>query len=71
MRSKLLLGTGKVDVDAKDKAGRTPVSWAAENGYKAVVKLLLGTGSKINACVNVSIKFWIPPAVIPVSNGDI
>jgi ankyrin repeat protein len=41
---KLLLSTGKVDVNAKDKSGRTPLSWAAQKGYEAVVKLLLGTG---------------------------
>jgi ankyrin repeat domain-containing protein 50 len=38
---KLLLETGKVDVDSKDEDyGRTPLSWAAENGHEAVVKLL-------------------------------
>ena len=42
---KLLLATGKVEVDSKDtKYGRTPLSWAAENGHEAVVKLLLATG---------------------------
>jgi ankyrin repeat protein len=42
---KLLLETGKVDVDSKDNNyGRTPLSWAAENGHEAVVKLLLETG---------------------------
>ncbi|KAF1994409.1 hypothetical protein P154DRAFT_527092, partial [Amniculicola lignicola CBS 123094] len=29
-----------IDVDSKDKYGRTPLSWAAENGHEAVVKLL-------------------------------
>jgi ankyrin repeat protein len=38
---KLLLKTGKVDVDAKDNDSRTPLSWTAEQGHKAVVKLLL------------------------------
>ena len=28
------------DVDSKDKNGRTPLSWAAESGHEAVVKLL-------------------------------
>ncbi|KAH8708394.1 ankyrin repeat protein, partial [Phaeosphaeriaceae sp. PMI808] len=37
---KLLLATGKVDVDSGDKDGRTPLSWAAEGGHEAVVKLL-------------------------------
>ena len=38
---KLLLETGKVDVDSKDKGyGQTPLSWAAQNGHEAVVKLL-------------------------------
>ena len=48
---KLLLETGRVDVDSKDYStngyGRTPLSWAAENGHEAVVKLLLETG-KVN-----------------------
>ncbi|EJT69113.1 hypothetical protein GGTG_13381 [Gaeumannomyces tritici R3-111a-1] len=41
---KLLLATGKVDVDSKDKDGRTPLWCAAYNGHEAVVKLLLATG---------------------------
>ncbi|KAF1967249.1 HET-domain-containing protein, partial [Bimuria novae-zelandiae CBS 107.79] len=41
---KLLLDTGKVDVDAKDKDGQTPLWRAAWNGKEAVVKLLLDTG---------------------------
>ncbi|OCK75162.1 hypothetical protein K432DRAFT_467098, partial [Lepidopterella palustris CBS 459.81] len=32
---KLLLETGKVDVDSKDKDGQTPLSWAAEKGHEA------------------------------------
>lgn len=42
---RLLLQTGKVDVDLKDNGGRTPLSWAAEFGEEGVVELLLGTGS--------------------------
>ncbi|KAL8365148.1 hypothetical protein RB595_004117 [Gaeumannomyces hyphopodioides] len=41
---KLLLATGKVDVESKDEQGRTPLSWAAANGHETVVKLLLATG---------------------------
>jgi hypothetical protein len=41
---KLLLETGKVDVDSKDKGGRAPLAWAARNGHEAAVKLLLGKG---------------------------
>ncbi|KAH8767818.1 hypothetical protein BGZ57DRAFT_797785, partial [Hyaloscypha finlandica] len=42
---KLLLETGKVDVDSKDSVHSwTPLSWAARNGHEAVVKLLLETG---------------------------
>jgi len=41
---KLLLGTGKVDVDSKSNDGRIPLSYAAWSGNEAVVKLLLGTG---------------------------
>ncbi|KAL8370607.1 hypothetical protein RB595_000805 [Gaeumannomyces hyphopodioides] len=41
---KLLLATGRVDVESKDKRGRTPLSYAAANGHEAAVKLLLATG---------------------------
>ncbi|CAG8908526.1 unnamed protein product [Penicillium egyptiacum] len=41
---KLLLETGRVDVDSKDSDDRTPLSVAAGHGYEAVVKLLLATG---------------------------
>jgi ankyrin repeat protein len=41
---KLLLATGKVDVNLKDKYGWTPLSWAAKFEHYSVVKLLLATG---------------------------
>jgi hypothetical protein len=41
---KLLLETGKVDLDSKDGSGLMPLWWAAANGHEAVVKLLLETG---------------------------
>ncbi|KAF2174401.1 ankyrin, partial [Zopfia rhizophila CBS 207.26] len=41
---KLLLETGKVDVDSKDAEGRTPLWLAAREGHKAVVKLPPETG---------------------------
>jgi hypothetical protein len=40
----MLLATGKVDPDAKDNVGRTPLSVAAGAGSEAMVKLLLDTG---------------------------
>ena len=47
---KLLLKTGKADVEWKDKDDRTPLSWAIEGGHEAVVELLLKAGAKAN-CV--------------------
>jgi ankyrin repeat protein len=41
---KLLLQIGKVDVNSRDKSGRTPLSWAAEKGDETLVKLLLESG---------------------------
>jgi ankyrin repeat protein len=34
----------KYDIDPRDLSGRTPLSWAAENGQDATAKLLLDTG---------------------------
>jgi len=40
---KLLVETGKVDVDSKDtEYGQTPLSRAAAQGHEAMVKLLRG-----------------------------
>lgn len=41
---KLLLTTGKVDVDGRDDLNITPFSHAAGNGHDRVVSLLLTTG---------------------------
>ncbi|OBT60884.1 hypothetical protein VE03_09675 [Pseudogymnoascus sp. 23342-1-I1] len=35
-------------LDEKDEYGRTPLSWAAENGHKAIVKLLLVNNAEVN-----------------------
>ncbi|RYO82219.1 hypothetical protein DL766_006352 [Monosporascus sp. MC13-8B] len=52
---KLLLETGKVDANSKDRFNRTPLSYAAANGHgmndrghEGIVELLLETG-KVNA----------------------
>jgi ankyrin repeat protein len=37
---KLLLKKG-AELETEDGYGQTPLAWAAENGHKAVVKLLL------------------------------
>ena len=42
---RLLLDTGKTDLDARDNDGQTPLLWAARNGHGAIVKLLLATGT--------------------------
>ena len=39
-------GEGRVELDSKDNYGQTPLSWAAENGHEAVVKLLLEKGAE-------------------------
>ena len=39
-----LLETSKVDLNAKDRAGRTPLSWASAGGHERVVQTLLATG---------------------------
>jgi ankyrin repeat protein len=42
---KLLLETGKVDIESKDSMySRTPLIWAASSGHEEVIRLLLDTG---------------------------
>ncbi|KAI9774704.1 MAG: hypothetical protein M1839_001665 [Geoglossum umbratile] len=41
---RLLLDTGKTDLDARDNGGRTPLSLATKYRHGAIVKLLLATG---------------------------
>ena len=49
----LLLETGKVNVNWKDKNGWAPLSWAVEGGHKAMVELLLKAGAKIDYEYNI------------------
>jgi cytohesin len=44
----LLLAKGAI-VNAKDKAGRTPLYTAADEGRKKIVVLLLARGADVNA----------------------
>ena len=37
----------RYDLDSKDSNGQTPLSWAAKSGHKAVVKLLVEKGAKL------------------------
>lgn len=47
---KMLLNTGNVDINARDKNSRLPLLWAAEKGCKVVVKMLLDTGKVDIGC---------------------
>lgn len=54
----LLLYTGKVDADARDtEYGRKLLPWAAENGYKVIVKILLST-DKVDVNVRGTVYSW-------------
>ena len=45
---KLLVERGDVEANSKDDSGQTPLSYAAEDGHEAVVKLLQ-TWNKISS----------------------
>jgi len=47
-RLKALLDIGK-DCNKKDPYGRTPLHWAAQDGFLGVVRLLIPAGASINA----------------------
>jgi ankyrin repeat protein/Cdc6-like AAA superfamily ATPase len=62
----LLLKTGKIDTNAKDSYGRTPLMQAAENGYKDTMKLLLGTDK---VYVNAEDNNGWTPLMLAAENG--
>jgi ankyrin repeat protein len=43
---KLLLDSGKADIESSDDDGRTPLSQAGTNGHESVVELLRSTVPK-------------------------
>lgn len=45
----LLLAINSVELDLKDRYGRTPLSWAALSGHKVIVQLLLEKGAKLES----------------------
>ena len=48
-----MLSSGLVDVNKRDKTGRTPLSFAAGYGYEKLVRLLLDVeGIKVDTCDN-------------------
>jgi hypothetical protein len=46
---RLLVSKGKVEVDARDSDGRTPLSWAAESGHETVARLLVEEGADLES----------------------
>lgn len=48
---KLLLEKS-ADLNFQDNNGRTPLSWAAKKGYKAIVMLLFEKGARLNSQKN-------------------
>jgi len=51
--------------DLKDSYGRAPLSYAAENGHEAVVKLLLEEGAELEAKDN----YGLTPLSQAAANG--
>ena len=62
----LLLGRDDIDVNSRSNSGRTPLSWAAERGREAVVRLLLDRG---DVDVNSKDTGYRPDATV-VGSGD-
>jgi ankyrin repeat protein len=58
---RLLVDTGKADINSKNNNGWTPLMWAAGRGREAVVKLLADTGE---ADINSKIKFSGPTSLL-------
>src|SRR5437667_665045 len=63
-RLKTLLAVGK-NPNERDSGGRTPLHWAAQEGFVAAVRLLLRFGASINA--KDSLEFT--PLVIAAGEG--
>jgi ankyrin repeat protein len=66
LRNTIMVLLNEVDMDPKDSNGRTPLSWATENGQEAVVELLL---SKAQVNVNSRDCTGRTPLWLAVENG--
>ena len=48
----------QADLELRDTLGRTPLHWAAMNGHKSMVELLLSKGVDVNA--RIQSDNWVP-----------
>jgi len=57
------------DIDKRDSYGRTPISYAAQNGHMAVVRLLLEKGADIDSKAKGKIVAGMTPLSYAAQNG--
>ena len=62
----MLIERGDVNIDAKDRSGRTPLSWAAENERWAAVELLI---EKDGVNINTQDKSGRTPLLLAAKRG--
>jgi hypothetical protein len=56
------------DYDLADYEGKTPLSWAAEHGFVAIVGQLLAAGANINHIdISDKLRFILPHGVVGTS----
>lgn len=59
------------EVNSKDRTGRSPLSWAAEGGYKEVVTILLGKKEVVDGVNSKDTVYGRTPLLLAVRNGHL